>query len=55
LKSRAFFEHRLPVFLFIICAEDWEQREPSVRGAARVVGRKYDLYGHRDVLVVTNR
>ncbi len=53
-EAARFLAYRLPAYL-VITAEDWKDVEPLVHVSARVVGRHYDMYGHREVLIVTNR
>jgi 4-amino-4-deoxy-L-arabinose transferase-like glycosyltransferase len=49
-----FLQYRTPVFVFI-AEQDWQQLGPAVPVPTRVVARHYDLYSHRDILVVTNQ
>jgi len=44
----------VPVYLFIQL-EDWQRMKPDRRGAGRIVAKHRDMYGHNDVVVVTNR
>jgi 4-amino-4-deoxy-L-arabinose transferase-like glycosyltransferase len=49
-----FLKSHLPVYVFIPRAA-WTGMEGTLGASTRVIGQKYDMYHHTDVIVVTNR
>lgn len=49
-----FLMTRQPGFLFLT-AETWSRVAPLVESPVRIVARRYDLYRHQDVVVVSNQ